>query len=99
MGALGKAIAAIENGAGGSFLQASASATLRRLTINMDMTSADRDMLTSFLTSGQGYAPQSGEITGILKQMKDTMEKELADMIATEEAAIKNFRHSPLPRR
>jgi len=89
--ALGNAIAAIEKGAGGSFLQASASATLRRLTVNMDMSSADRDMLTSFLTSGQGYAPQSGEITGILKQMKDTMEKELADMIATEEAAIKNF--------
>jgi len=89
--ALGKAIAAIEKGAGGSFLQASASATLRRLTINMDMSSADRDMLTSFLTSGQGYSPQSGEITGILKQMKDTMEKELADMIATEEAAVKNF--------
>merc|ERR1712085_48578 len=82
---------AIEKGAGGSFLQASASATLHRLTVNMDMSSADRDMLTSFLTSGQGYAPQSGEITGILKQMKDTMENELADMIATEEAAINNF--------
>merc|ERR1712194_616930 len=89
--AMGKAIAALEKGAGGSFLQTSASATLKRLTINMDMSSADRDMLTSFLTSGQGYAPQSGEITGILKQMKDTMEKELADMIATEEAAINNF--------
>merc|ERR1712194_519158 len=89
--AMGKAITALEKGAGGSFLQSSASATLKRLTINMDMSSADRDMLTSFLTSGQGYAPQSGEITGILKQMKDTMEKELADMIATEEAAINNF--------
>jgi len=89
--ALGKAIAAIEKGAGGSFLQASSSAVLRRLTVEMDLSSSDRDMLTSFLTSDHRYAPQSGEITGILKQMKETMEKELADMTATEEAAIKDF--------
>merc|ERR1740121_410134 len=55
------------------------------------MSSVDRDALTSFLSSKQGYAPQSGEITGILKQMKDTMEKDLADITATENQAIKDY--------
>jgi len=89
--ALGRAIAALEKGMGGSFLQTENAAVLKRLVINMDLSTADRDMLSNFLMGSQGYAPQSGEITGILKQMKDTMEKELADTIATEEAAIKNF--------
>ena len=43
--------------------------------------------LTAFLsgTSGDGYAPASGEITGILKQMHETMSKSLADATAAEE--------------
>merc|ERR1719324_606847 len=53
----------------------------------------DRDMITAFLTqsSESGYVPQSGQIVGILKQMTDTMEKELADITAAEEKAIKDF--------
>merc|ERR1719393_1197436 len=55
----------------------------------------DREELTAFLTQGQGseegYAPQSGQITGILKQMTDTMEKDLASITADEKAAIKDF--------
>jgi len=89
--ALGKAIDALEKGAGGSFLQTSNAAVLKNLVINMDLSTADRDMLSNFLQGSQGYAPASGEITGILKQMKDTMEKDLADITATEEAAIKDF--------
>jgi len=89
--ALGRAIAALEKGMAGSFLQTSNAAILKRLVINMDLSTADRDMLSNFLMGSQGYAPQSGEITGILKQMQETMEKELAATIATEEAAIKNF--------
>merc|ERR1719398_213329 len=56
----------------------------------------DREMITSFLTQGQGeasgYVPASGQIVGILKQMTDTMEKDLADATAEEEAAIKAFK-------
>merc|ERR1719183_2493388 len=48
-------------------------------------------MITSFLTQDEGYAPASGQIVGILKQMADTMEKDLASMTAEEEAAIKDF--------
>jgi len=90
--ALGKAIDALEKGMTG-FLQTSAGAKLRQLTIDMDLSAADRDMLSAFLSTGssQGYAPASGQITGILKQMKDTMEKDLAEMTSTEEAAIKDF--------
>merc|ERR550514_135122 len=51
-------------------------------------------MITAFLTQGQevSYAPASGQIVGILKQMTDTMEKDLADATAEEENAIKDFK-------
>jgi hypothetical protein len=91
--ALGKAITAIEKGAGGSFLQTSGAVVLRRLTIDMDLSTADRDILSSFLAQGQAqqYVVRSGEITGILKEMKDTMEKQLADLTSTEEQAVQDY--------
>merc|ERR1719436_1482918 len=92
LAALGKAISAIEAGTAGSFLQSStAVSALQKMTVDVDMNSADRDILTAFLSQGEGYAPQSGQIVGILKQMKDTMEKNLAEVIAEEEEAIKTF--------
>jgi len=90
--AVGKAVSALEAGAaGGSFLQTNTAARLRQMTVDMDMSEVDREALTAFLSQGSGYAPQSGEITGILKQMKDTMEKDLADITATENQAIKDY--------
>merc|ERR1719352_269749 len=90
-----KATAAIEKGMGGAFLQTSVGSVLKQLSITMDISSIDREMLTSFLTQGQGessgYAPASGQITGILKQMIDTMEKNLATATDEENAAIKDF--------
>jgi len=90
--AMGKAITVIEKGATG-FLQTSASKVLRRLTIDMDLSNTDRERLSAFLSEdhSQGYVPQSGEITGILKQMKETMEKALAAATKAEEEAIANF--------
>merc|ERR1719265_291578 len=92
---LTKALAAIEKGMAGGFLQTNAAAALRQMSLSMDMSSVDRDMLSSFLTQGHGqrggYAPASGEIVGILKQMKDTMEKDLAELIAQEDAAKQDF--------
>merc|ERR1719231_1112952 len=57
------------------------------------MLEADRDDVTAFLqgTSDSDYAPQSGQITGILKQLGDEMDAGLADATKTEEAAIKSF--------
>merc|ERR1740138_1925140 len=61
----------------------------------MDISSIDRDMMTSFLTQGHGsssdYVPASGQITGILKQMLDTMDKSLTEAVDEETAAIKGF--------
>merc|ERR1719401_181671 len=55
IGALNKAIPAIEKGMGGAFLQTSAGAVLRQLSVAADMNSADRELLASFLS--EGYAP------------------------------------------
>merc|ERR1719269_483941 len=93
--AMKKATAAIEKGMGGAFLQTSAASVLKKLSITMDISSMDRELITSFLTQGQGeasaYVPQSGQITGILKQMTDTMEASLATATSEEEAAVKDF--------
>jgi len=94
--ALKKAIAALEKGMTGAFLQTGTAALLRSLVVNSNsLTDSSRDMLSSFLSGGQGeedgYAPQSGEITGILKQMLDTMESQLKEVTGTETADITNF--------
>merc|ERR1719188_2144541 len=89
--AMKKATAAISKGMGGAFLQTRAASVIKRLSITLDISSADRDILTSFLTQSTDYAPASAQIVGILKQMTDTMEKDLAEATAAEEEALKNF--------
>jgi septal ring factor EnvC (AmiA/AmiB activator) len=89
--AMTKAIAALEKGVAGSFLQTSGASVLRQLTVNMDLSPSDRDVMASFLSQGQGYAPASGEIIGILKQMKDTMEADLKEITEAEEKAKADF--------
>jgi hypothetical protein len=93
LAALKKALTAIEKGMSGGFLQTSSAAVLRRLVLSQDLSNGDRDILTSFLSdeNGEQYAPASGEIVGILKQMGDTMAKDIADLIAQEEEAIKQY--------
>merc|ERR1719301_457422 len=74
---------------GGSFLQTSEAQVLKKLVLaKNDIEDYDREELTAFLSSSQGYAPQSGQITGILKQMTDTMNKDLAEATASENSAI-----------
>merc|ERR1719316_414712 len=87
--ALSRAIPAIEKGMAGSFLQTDGGRALRKLaqTDSDKLSMDDRDVLMAFLEQKQGYAPASGEIVGILKQMKEDMEKDLAEMISTEESA------------
>merc|ERR1719271_1136056 len=93
--AMGKAIGALEKGMGSAFLQTRAASELKKLSITMDLSEADRDVLASFLSNGEGdsseYNPASGEITGILKQMKETMEKDLGEAEAAESTALKDF--------
>merc|ERR1719305_382313 len=56
---------------------------------NMD--TEDRKNVVAFLQENGDYAPQSGQIVGILKGMKDDMEAELKEAIASEEKAIAGF--------
>merc|ERR1719449_233969 len=66
------------------------------------LTHKQRRLLTSFIqqpkdyfdaapTFKQSYAPQSGEIFGILKQMKETFESNLSDSQKEEMAAQKAY--------
>jgi len=96
--ALGKAIAAIEKGMSGGFLQTSAAATIRNLMQTSEnalskLTEYERETLTTFLEGKEanGYAPASGEIVGMLKQMKETMEKDAAEAQADENAAAQSY--------
>merc|ERR1719443_2068602 len=91
IGALSKAIPAIEQGMSGSFLQTKAASVLRQISLNADMIPADRDLLASFLSEGNGYVPQSGQIVGILKTLKDEMEKDLSDATSEENSAQTSF--------
>merc|ERR550532_1440807 len=78
----------------GGFLQTGAAQMLKKLALaKQDMADADRQELLSFLSGRQGsaYAPQSGEITGILKTIGEEMSKSSAEATAAEEAAIKSF--------
>merc|ERR1719472_626539 len=67
--AMKKATAAISKGMGGAFLQTSSASVVKQLSITMDISNVDRDVLTAFLAQSQDYAPASGQIVGILKQM------------------------------
>mmetsp|Transcript_92483 Transcript_92483/g.299218 ORF Transcript_92483/g.299218 Transcript_92483/m.299218 type:complete len:713 (+) Transcript_92483:84-2222(+) len=93
--AMGKAITALENGMGGAFLQTQAATVIKKLATEKQDTMEDEDHqdLMSFLEGEQGsdYAPQSGQITGILKQMNDEMTKNLNDATKTENDAIATY--------
>jgi len=90
--AIAKATAAIEKGVAGSFLQSQAAQVLRRVVSKIDIPEADQEAVTAFLSQSTDYAPQSGEITGILKEIGDTMAASLSDATATENDAIKNYK-------
>jgi len=96
IGALSKAITAITNGMAGSFLQAGGAQTLKRLVLTREsMLEADRQDIMAFLSAGGSqsseYVPASGEITGILKTIKDEMSKSLSEAEATETEAIASY--------
>merc|ERR1719305_1994075 len=90
--ALKKATDAIAKGMSGAFLQSGAANVLRGLVVDRQkMTGYARETLTAFLSSSAGYAPASGEILGILRQLQEDMEKELAEITENENGAIAEF--------
>jgi len=91
---LAKAIPAIETGMKGSFLQTKSASVLRRFTMEKaELQDETRQELLAFLSDKNfdEYAPQSGQIVGILKTMEEEMDKALADATASEEEAIKSY--------
>jgi chromosome segregation ATPase len=90
--ALKKAISAISKGMAGGFLQTSEANTLRDLAVGREkMSEYQRETLTAFLSTSAGYAPASGEIIGILKQLQENMEVELSEATKAENEAIAEF--------
>jgi hypothetical protein len=93
--AMAKAIPALEKGMGGAaLLQLPEGNALRKIIDNYPkMDPMDRRSAQAFLeeSSSSDYAPQSGQIVGILKAMKDDMEAELKEAIAEEEKAVAGF--------
>merc|ERR1719160_1174759 len=90
--AMTSAIAALEKGMGGGFLQSKTSLMDRLHKILNSAQSLDayqRSTVTAFLSGGQNpygdYHGQSGEIVGILKTMKDEMDKALNGAVSDEE--------------
>merc|ERR1719181_2284278 len=79
----------------GSFLQSAQAQVLKNLVLsdNNAVTDEDREELTSFLSNpnSQGYAAQSGQIVGMLKQMSERMTKDLNAATAAENKAIKSY--------
>eukprot|EP00746_Dinoflagellata_sp_MGD_P160272 gnl/MRDRNA2_/MRDRNA2_86911_c0_seq1.p1 gnl/MRDRNA2_/MRDRNA2_86911_c0~~gnl/MRDRNA2_/MRDRNA2_86911_c0_seq1.p1 ORF type:complete len:735 (+),score=224.88 gnl/MRDRNA2_/MRDRNA2_86911_c0_seq1:69-2273(+) len=96
--ALAKAIPAIEKGMSKDlFLQTDVAVRMRTMLLSLPATSleaSDREMLSAFLSTGsssQDGEPSSGEILGIMKQMKEDMEGDLKELIAQEESAKSAF--------
>jgi flagellar biosynthesis chaperone FliJ len=85
-----KAVAAIEKGVGGAFLQTDAAQVVRQLVQkNTDLYENDRDEVMAFLS--QSSEAPSDEILGIMKMMLDEMAKGLSEAEATEKSAIADF--------
>jgi len=92
--ALDKAITAVSKGMGGSFLQTRDAGLVRSFAMEKaDLPDGTREELLAFLSGGHEsrYAPQSGEIVGILKTMHDEMSAGLADATTEEKGAIQNY--------
>merc|ERR1719386_618819 len=77
---------AIEKGMGSAFLQTQSANILLKIAEKRQ----EQD-LVSFLSQGEGYAPASGEIVGILKTMHDEMTADFNEEKTAEEAAIKAY--------
>merc|ERR1719321_347891 len=96
--ALTGAIAALEKGMGKSFIQQNAQSVARVVKVVKAATSVDDYVRLEILGLLQGkqnpfgdYSAASGEIVGMLKAMKDEMDKDLNGAVGDEEAAAKGF--------
>merc|ERR1719281_880433 len=91
--AMGEAIPALEKGMGGaSLMQLPGAGVLKKIVQSApSLATMDRRNVLAFLEQSGDYVPQSGQIVGILKSMKDDMEASLKEGTADEERAIAGF--------
>merc|ERR1719330_1829882 len=91
--AVSKAVTALEKGMSGGFLQTKAAQVLRLAIAKEEMLEGDRQDLIAFLSGSQSdsYAPGSGQIVGILKELGATMAKNLADVTNEEKESISTY--------
>jgi len=87
------AVASLEKGSGAGFLQTNIQlvASLRKVVAISTSDAEDRQAVMSFLSQSGDYVPQSGQIIGILKNMKDTMDQSLGGIVSDEESAVAGF--------
>jgi len=87
------AIPALEKGMGSSaFMQLPMSKQVRTIVeASKFVNSYDRGLVTSFLDQSGDYVPASGQIVGILKNMKDEMEASIKDLTASEASAVSGY--------
>jgi len=94
LGPINDALAALEKGAGASFIQSSAAQALKKVVqAKNDMNDGDRTELVAFLSDSadSDYSPADNEITAILKTLKDEVTANIADLEKAEEANIKSY--------
>merc|ERR1719203_2077654 len=91
--AINKGVMSIEKGMAGGFMQTNAAGMLRRVvTASRQLDEDARQTLVSFLSGATAYAPQSGQIVGILKELHDEMAAGLAEATTAEKAAIQAYK-------
>eukprot|EP00747_Dinoflagellata_sp_TGD_P135315 gnl/TRDRNA2_/TRDRNA2_175443_c5_seq1.p1 gnl/TRDRNA2_/TRDRNA2_175443_c5~~gnl/TRDRNA2_/TRDRNA2_175443_c5_seq1.p1 ORF type:complete len:662 (+),score=278.79 gnl/TRDRNA2_/TRDRNA2_175443_c5_seq1:71-2056(+) len=93
--ALGKAIAAIDKGSSAAFLQTDAADTLKKAVEDIkDMDEYDQQTLMSFLSGTQSDSDEESsgsEVLGVMKQLKEQMQKELDEATKDEENSITDY--------
>jgi len=96
--AMNAAVAALEKGMGKTFLQSQSTQASRLQKVVQSVTSVDdyeRGMVMDFLQGKQNpygdYSAQSGEIVGILKAMRDEMDKDLNGAVEAEDKSAAGF--------
>jgi septal ring factor EnvC (AmiA/AmiB activator) len=91
--AMDKAIAALAAGMeGAAFVQTPTGSVLKKIVQTAKVIDeTDREDVLSFLSGTDSYAPQSGQIVGILKQMNDEMKASLKEATDAEDAAVKVY--------
>jgi chromosome segregation ATPase len=85
LGEITKAIQMVQSGMFG-FLQTRVGAAMRDMSVSVDMSAVDRQILASFL-SGKSTG-NSGEIVGILTDIKKNLQKQLDTATSTETEAV-----------